>query len=214
MTREELLYMYAAGERDFSGVDLSGTDLRWADLRWADLSGTDLTGADLTGANLAETNLSGADLSGADLTGANLLRSILYMADLTGANLTDTKLSGANLSGAVTRGTVLDPVNTPNAEVSAFREIRDRNNTTWCIGYRTSNSPNMSGPPYLAGELREAPIFSTAPTDCHPGIFVCPTLEDAKDWGDDVVKVIFRPEECHRAGGKWRVRWLIVLGGV
>lgn len=41
MTAEELLEHYAAGERDFSGVDLRGADLSRADLSRADLSGAE-----------------------------------------------------------------------------------------------------------------------------------------------------------------------------
>ncbi len=65
MNKEELLAAYAAGRRDFTGVDLSGANLCGTDLQHADLSGANLCGADLSGADL-----SGADLTGADLTGA------------------------------------------------------------------------------------------------------------------------------------------------
>jgi hypothetical protein len=68
----------------------------------------------------------------------------------------------------------------------------------------------MNGPAYEVGELRESPYFSTAPTECHPGLYVCPTMSRALEWGDQIMKVIFRPWECHKAGDKYRVRWLIV----
>ncbi len=54
MTAEELLERYAAGERDFAGVDLNGVNL----------SGAVLTGINLERADLSTVNFSGADLSG------------------------------------------------------------------------------------------------------------------------------------------------------
>jgi uncharacterized protein YjbI with pentapeptide repeats len=54
MTAEELLERYAAGERDFAGIDLHGVDLSQAVLR----------GINLDRADLSEVNFTGADLSG------------------------------------------------------------------------------------------------------------------------------------------------------
>jgi uncharacterized protein YjbI with pentapeptide repeats len=54
MTAEELLERYAAGKRDFAGVDLHGVDL----------SGAVLRGINLERADLSNVNFSGADLSG------------------------------------------------------------------------------------------------------------------------------------------------------
>jgi uncharacterized protein YjbI with pentapeptide repeats len=85
MTGQELLAAYAAGERDFIGVDLIGVDLN---------------GAILEGANLMEANLSGANLSGAKLMDANLIMAKLMDANLMDANLSGAQLFGANLSGA------------------------------------------------------------------------------------------------------------------
>jgi len=100
MNVEELLKNYAAGERNFAGIDLShATD--WADtlrnLKYANpnLRGFDLRGINLKGANLCLAYLPGTNLTGADLTGANLLQ-----ANLIGANLTEAILTGANLREA------------------------------------------------------------------------------------------------------------------
>jgi uncharacterized protein YjbI with pentapeptide repeats len=54
MTAQELLDAYAAGERDFAGIDLHGVDLSNAVLR----------GINLDRADLSEVNFTGADLSG------------------------------------------------------------------------------------------------------------------------------------------------------
>ncbi|MBN3923760.1 pentapeptide repeat-containing protein, partial [Nostoc sp. NMS4] len=50
MNRDELLKRYAAGERDFSGVDLSR----------ANLYGIDLSSANLSRANISHANLGDA----------------------------------------------------------------------------------------------------------------------------------------------------------
>jgi uncharacterized protein YjbI with pentapeptide repeats len=54
MTAQELIDAYAAGERDFAGVDLHGVDL----------SNTVLRGVNLDRADLSDVNFTGADLSG------------------------------------------------------------------------------------------------------------------------------------------------------
>jgi hypothetical protein len=151
-------------------------------------------------------NLRYADLSSANLSSANLNYANLRYADLSSANLRYADLRYADLNN-----TNLDPMVSPNGKIETFELIDD---DQWAIGYRTSNSPQMGGANYTVGELKEAPIFSTSKMECHPGIFVLPTIEQAREWGDKVVKVIFRPWECHRAGKKWRVRWLIVWSEV
>lgn len=118
MTVEELLRRYAAGERDFSGVDLRGANLSGVHRRFdvgayaepyrqgitSDLSGINLSGADLTEANLRGVNLAGANLSNANLTRANLNYSNLTNTDLSGANLTEALLECAELDGTNMRG--------------------------------------------------------------------------------------------------------------
>jgi len=203
MTREELKIRYANGERNFKGLDLRNLDLRSLDLR----------GINLSGANLSWTHLAGADLSGADLSRSWLLRANLTGADLTGARLDNTRLVWADLTGADLTDTILDPMRAPNGKTAEFETIRDSNNTEWCVGYRTKDSPRLGTPEYEVGELRTAPWFSTGDDKCHPGIYVVPNV-DALGAGDSLgpyVKVMFRPEECHEACGQWRVRWLIVV---
>ncbi len=99
----DILRKYAAGERNFIGVDLCEANLVECNLAEADLSGADLSGADLSGANLSraslyDVNLYGANLSGADLSDAQL--SATVPGDTEGANLSEADLTGANLSGA------------------------------------------------------------------------------------------------------------------
>jgi len=116
----DLVRQYAAGEREFSGIDLPGADLRGSllgliQLQGANLKGANLLGAYLRGANLKEINLSGADLSGAnlrdaDLSGADLVGTKFLGANLRGADLRQAQLEGTFLSGAVyDQTTQLDP---------------------------------------------------------------------------------------------------------
>ena len=73
---------YAAGERDFSGIDLRGADLSEADLR-----GINLSSADLRGADLRESNLRFAKFQGANLEGAYLAKAFIADTDWRGANM-------------------------------------------------------------------------------------------------------------------------------
>jgi uncharacterized protein YjbI with pentapeptide repeats len=113
----QFLVEYAAGKRDFRGIDLAGANLAGANLRGVDLEGVDLSGANLAGAKLARADLAYANFTGADLARANLYSANLYSANLARANLSGANLasanlafanlSGANLSGANLRGAYL-----------------------------------------------------------------------------------------------------------
>ena len=120
MTAEELLRRYAAGERDFTGVDLSEARLsfknlsniilRDAYLGYAIMDDTNLSHADLSGANMEGISLGEACLKGANLTGAILIDAVfgqtyfrdanLSYVDLTGADLSESSFNNANLSHA------------------------------------------------------------------------------------------------------------------
>ena len=186
------------------GADLSGANLRGAKLSVADLSDADLRGADLSGADLRNANLSGANLSGANLSGANLC-----VANLSGANLRNANLSGADLRNANLSGTVLDPDNTPNGSVKWFEKHGDK-----VFGYRTRKAGHIDK--YRDGRVYSADWFSTCDTECHPGLYLWPTLETAKAWNsnDEIIKVVTNVQDVHRAGTKWRCRWFKVIGGV
>jgi len=167
-----------------------------ADLYEADLNGADLIGADLIGANLYE-----ADLNGADLEGANLYGAILRDVDLEGANLIGTNLINTDLIN-----TCLDPNNKPNAIVPEFK-IKDG----YCIGYRTEEAGHMDK--YRVGRCYSADVFSTANTECHPGLYLWPTLKQAKEFRGDIpmIKVRTKPEAIHKAGDKYRCQWFDVI---
>ncbi|MFM9266481.1 pentapeptide repeat-containing protein [Tychonema sp. BBK16] len=99
----ELAGRYAAGGRNFQGIDLSGSDLVGANLQRANLVNSKLVGADLKNANLDGTRLIIADLSGADLSNASFKKAKLVGAILNDAKLNQADLSYADLSEAQLR---------------------------------------------------------------------------------------------------------------
>ncbi len=145
MTVEELLEQYAAGIRDFNGVELSEVNLSGAKLSGvnfshANLSVVNLSGANLTVSNLSYAKLNVARLSGANLEGANLnnaslnvanliraqlrcaqlrfaslIRSELIRADFSNADLSGANLPGADLREATLQNAVLRDANLSEA---------------------------------------------------------------------------------------------------
>ena len=90
MNRKKLIDLYAAGNRDFSGVHLDGANLRGVDLSRADLSKANLSKADLSGATLYRVDLYEADLSEANLRGAAVtVEQLAEARSLNGAILPD-----------------------------------------------------------------------------------------------------------------------------
>ena len=145
-------------------------------------------------ADLSEANLRGADLRGAFLRGAFLREAFLRGADL--------------------RGTVLDPERAPNADCASFAD--DPGRPGYVIGWRTRRSTHVGDTEYAPGGIYRAPVFSVAETECHPGIYLWPTREDAQAWltnrvSDDVVEVRARRADIHHAGTKWRAREIEVV---
>jgi superfamily I DNA and RNA helicase len=114
----EIIQRYAAGDRNFGGVDLRGMQLAGIDLRDANAIGANLSGANLKDsqldrcklviADLTEANLAGASLKKAKLMGAMLAKANLAGADLSYADLSDVDLHDVDLSGAKLLGTCLE----------------------------------------------------------------------------------------------------------
>ena len=100
MNVREIIKKYAAGERDFCGLNLSELNLSTANLSGADLSDANLSVANLSGANLSGTNLSRAKLNVARLSGANLSQANLTQASLNVTNLIRTDLRKADITQA------------------------------------------------------------------------------------------------------------------
>lgn len=144
MDAEELLRRYAAGERNFAGVDLFSGSGR------LNLKGADLRGINLRGAMLHFADLSGANLSDAQLIGANLEHIVLREADLSRANLEGANLKCANLDSANLNYACLNYANLYLTSLKnsnlLYAELR------WCIliktdlhGAKDLNLSNMSG---------------------------------------------------------------------
>lgn len=108
MTGEELLKRYAAGERDFRGVDLTRVKIPNVDLSGADLSGAILDSVDLTGAKLHNVKMRGATATSgwAEFSGT----------DFTGADLTGADLNQSHAYGAIYKNAILDWARSPVVE--------------------------------------------------------------------------------------------------
>ncbi|MEH2235091.1 pentapeptide repeat-containing protein [Nostoc sp.] len=83
ITVEELLRRYAAGEKNFVGIEFSYSD---KGLRGCNLSGINLSDSKIA-VYMADVNLSGADLSRVYMPQTNLDRANLSSANLSGAIL-------------------------------------------------------------------------------------------------------------------------------
>ena len=113
ITIEELLELYAAGQRDFTrytieytdqyfenGIDLRGVKFRGDSLEELiyTLQNSNLSGADLRGISLCKCFLERANLSGAKLNKAFLWRASFIQANLSVANLSDSDLQEASFT--------------------------------------------------------------------------------------------------------------------
>jgi hypothetical protein len=201
------------GDADLRGANLFGAYLGRANLRGAHLCGADLGRADLCGAYLGDADLGHADLRGANLCGANLGRADLGDADLGDAYLCGAYLGHANLRGAHLGGTCLDPQNeippVTDAEIrAAGMHIRGE----YVYGWRTARSQHNGRTEYVAGTVHVAPIFSTADTDCHPGIYLAGLSWFRKKYHSAPrVRVRCLRTDLHKVGDKWRARKVEVL---
>jgi uncharacterized protein YjbI with pentapeptide repeats len=195
--------------QEITRENLNQLDLFGADLQGADLYETNLTGAYLFGADLQGADLRGAYLRWADLRWADLTLADLQGADLTEAKLQNTKLNMTNLTGANLTDTVLDPCNDPNGDSEEFELVGDH-----CTGYRSRRSLFAGDNTYEIGKTYTAPFFSTCDTRCHPGLYVCPTIDKARSYDADIIEVSFDHKDLHRAGNKYRVKQFQVIGEV
>jgi superfamily I DNA and RNA helicase len=117
-----LVARYAAGGRNFQGVNLSGSDLVGVNLQRANLvdaklSGADLENANLDGAKLIIADLNGANLSGVSLKKAKLVGAFLNNVKLINANLSRADLSEAQLKNADLRCAILTKANLSGADL-------------------------------------------------------------------------------------------------
>ena len=119
MDIEELLERYAAGERDFSGVDLSRTDLTGVDFSSNKLNNSIcFMEADFCNSNLSKANLYFAIFEGANLKNANLTGAILSCANFEGANLTNADLTCSELTATCFAAADLTNANLSNSQGS------------------------------------------------------------------------------------------------
>ena len=95
----EILERYAAGERDFTGLDITDGGQRPPSFRGAVLDGADFS------RSFVEGDFTGASLRGARFVGANVKTCIFDGADLHGADF-----RGASLEATSWQGCALDGV--------------------------------------------------------------------------------------------------------
>lgn len=182
MSVQELLEKYAAGERDFAGVNLTEANLSRvhlsranfsrAILSIANLSGSNLNGADLShaklnvarlsGASLIDANLNGAllnvaNLIRANLTEANLVQAALIRAEMIRANLTLANLSEANLNGADLRESKFDRANLNGANLSEA-DVRGASLIEANLTEANLNGTDLSKADLSGVELRDAEL--------------------------------------------------------
>ena len=99
---EQLLRLYATGERDFSGSELDedphnnmdGVQLDGINLSDSCVMAT-FRGASLRGAHFRVANVKTCDFSGADLRDADFRGAGLCATDFRGANIEGAKFAGA-----------------------------------------------------------------------------------------------------------------------
>jgi uncharacterized protein YjbI with pentapeptide repeats len=135
ITDEELLRLYAAGDRDFEAIRLRCDDLNGANLSGINSCGSDLgygllnninfsrsffRGAcfhgELNGANFSHASLEGAFFESAFLVGANFSYANLRGVYLPEASLDNTLFIEADLSGACLAQVILDDADLSNAK--------------------------------------------------------------------------------------------------
>jgi Pentapeptide repeats (8 copies) len=165
MNRDQIQKSYAAGDRNFQGLelggaDLSGLDLRNADFRESDLYGAKLMDSLLVQANFSEnTNLAYADLRGADLSYANLSG-----ASLDGARLEDVNARGAIYSDLTKFPAGFDPI---AAGAVHIQEIERQTRTAHVATLKSLSQPPSTSESTIhpTASLSSAPLSSTQNAD-------------------------------------------------
>lgn len=165
MEVEELLKRYAAGEREFTGinlceanlsrVNLSGANLSQANMSIANLSGANLSGANLSGTKLNVTRLSGANLSKAKLNGA-----ILNVANLVRANLSDAELIQASLIRAELIRAELSRANLIEANLNAA-DLRESKLRQANLSGANLSEADLRGASLVGANLEQAKLNQT-----------------------------------------------------
>ena len=148
MTFEELLKRYAAGERNFAGVDLSYNSeegLRVAILRGINLSEAildciNIIGVDMSYSNLSRGRIDACWLEDVNLTGANLREARFIEASISGADLTGADLTGADLTRTSFRKVNLSEANLTRTRLR-YTDIIDSNLTNAVLNISDIDEP-------------------------------------------------------------------------
>jgi hypothetical protein len=123
--------------------------------------------------------------------------------------LSEANLFGANLFGAVVEKTCLDTTNKTTGADKRFRRVGK-----YVIGYRTAKAGHIDK--YRVGRFYTADWFSTADTECHPGLYLWPTVDQARQYAakygieGPIIMVRTYVKDVHKAGTRYRCRWFEV----
>lgn len=132
MDAEELLRRYAAGERDFQGIELDGGDTvhwwqQWEN-PYIDTSSNKLHGAILRDIKLNHAKIQYVTLTNSDLTGADISNATIIHSNLSGSKLDNTKLSNSKISSCILFGSDLSNSDLSDAD---FIFSKYDSNTQW-----------------------------------------------------------------------------------
>ncbi|NEO54405.1 MAG: pentapeptide repeat-containing protein [Okeania sp. SIO3B5] len=150
ITIEELLELYAAGQRDFTRYTIKHTDQYFEngiDLRGVKFRGDSLEAIffSLENSNLSRADLRGINFRKANLDCCNLSETLLNKASLWCADLNRANLSGANLSGASLSGTTFITANLKGANLSKTKLYETSFNCADLSGVNFSDA-KINGP--------------------------------------------------------------------
>lgn len=224
---------------DLSRLRFANKNMSGAILDFSDLSCSDLSNSNLSKASLKKTNLFGANLGHsifrcakllnctaensraiyANFSGANMRNSNFRYSDLHNSIFSYTDLIGTDFSFSALIGTYLDDeVPIQGLSAAELREAGFHVRLDWVYGYRAKESYIATNPvskeimTYSPGKTYKAPFFSRdIMTSCHPGLYFCPTLDEAKCYSHRIVKVRAKVGTVIQAIDKFRTPELFVV---
>lgn len=187
--------------------------------READLSSSDMHLSIFVDTDFSHAQLGFCDLRQCVFDNCDFACARLHDTDLRWAKLDNSNLRGTDFTGAALQNTCLGPENRPNAGVEGFKIESEH-----VIGYRTQR-PIHKYDIYKEGEEYKAPWFSTSTQECHPGLYLYPTVqhvigfcESNRITGYQIIKVRSLISDIHKAGKgpdyKWRTKKFTVIGPI
>lgn len=205
-------------------VSLKGAYLANSYLEDINFQGADLREANFYNTSHREANFVGANLKHANFDCGVLFEANFSRANLTGANLSFTNIEGANFTGANLTDTCLDPqAKLPSLDLGgdekafAANAKATENDPEFLYGWRTASSRFCKTKgrfiSYEPGCEYVAPWFSVSKADCHPGLYLAPSVKwlEKKGYQGPYIMVKALKTETIKAGEKYRCKRFWVL---